>query len=56
MLTMPNLHGMNGMDAVALLENQGFKVKAIGTGRVKSQSIKEGEVLEKLKTITIELS
>ena len=56
MLTMPNLHGMNGMDAVALLENQGFKVKAIGTGRVKSQSVKEGEVLEKLKIITIELS
>ena len=56
MITMPNLHGMNGMDAVALLENQGFKVKTIGSGKVKTQSIKEGASLEKLKIITIELS
>ncbi len=55
MLLMPNLHGMNGMDAVALLENQGFKVKAIGNGKVKTQSIKVGASVENIKIITIEL-
>ena len=56
MVTMPNLHGMNGMDAVALLENQGIRVKAIGSGKVQKQSIKVGESLQNFKTITIELS
>lgn len=53
---VPNLKGMAGMDAVALLENLKIKVKIIGTGKVKKQSIQPGESLEKVKTITLELS
>lgn len=53
---LPNLKGMAGMDAVALLENLKIKVKIIGTGKVKKQSIQPGEALEKIKTITLELS
>ena len=53
---LPNLKGMAGMDAVALLENLKIKVKIIGTGKVKKQSIQPGEALENIKTITLELS
>ena len=53
---IPNVHGMAGMDAVALLENLGLKVKAIGIGKVKKQSLKAGEILDKTKTIILELS
>ena len=54
--TLPNLKGMPGMDAVALLENMKIKVKVIGAGKVKKQSIQPGESLEKIKSITLELS
>jgi cell division protein FtsI (penicillin-binding protein 3) len=53
---VPNVQGMAGMDAVSLLENLGIKVKAIGTGKVKKQSLKPGEPLTKNKTIILELS
>ncbi|RZJ30195.1 MAG: PASTA domain-containing protein [Flavobacterium sp.] len=53
---IPNVQGMAGMDAVSLLENLGIKVKAIGTGKVKKQSLKPGESLDKNKTIILELS
>lgn len=53
---VPNVTGMPGMDAVALLENLGIKVKAIGAGKVKKQSLKPGETLNKNKTIILELS
>lgn len=53
---VPNVKGMAGMDAVALLENLGLKVKFIGVGKVKKQSINAGEVFKKNQTITIELS
>jgi cell division protein FtsI (penicillin-binding protein 3) len=54
--SVPNLKGMSGMDAVALLGNLGLKVKIIGIGKVKSQSIQAGESLVKNSTITLELS
>jgi cell division protein FtsI (penicillin-binding protein 3) len=54
--TMPNLKGMPGMDAIALLENMGLKVKVKGVGKVKSQSLRPGEVLQKNTPITLELS
>ncbi|WP_374551322.1 penicillin-binding protein [Flavobacterium sp.] len=54
--TLPNLKGMPGMDAVALLENMKIKVKVIGVGKVKKQSIQPGESLAKIKSITLELS
>jgi cell division protein FtsI (penicillin-binding protein 3) len=55
-LSTPNLKGMSGMDAVALLGNLGVKVKIIGVGKVKKQSIQPGENLAKNTTITLELS
>ncbi|HEY6143876.1 MAG TPA: penicillin-binding protein [Flavobacterium sp.] len=55
-LSIPNLRGMSGMDAVALLGNLGVKVKVIGVGRVKKQSIQPGENLAKNTTIILELS
>ncbi len=53
---IPNLKGMSGMDAVALLENLKMKVKVIGVGKVKKQSIQPGEALNKNQTIVLELS
>jgi len=55
-LSIPNLKGMSGMDAVALLGNLGVKVKIVGVGKVKKQSIQPGENLTKNTTITLELS
>ena len=53
---IPNLKGMSGMDAVALLGNMKLKVKVIGVGKVKRQSVQPGEALDKNKTIILELS
>lgn len=53
---VPNVKGMAGMDAIALLENLNLKVKVIGNGKVKSQSIQAGEKIEKNKVIVLELS
>lgn len=54
--SIPNVKGMSGMDAVALLENLGLKVKIIGIGKVKKQSVQSGENLVKNTTIILELS
>lgn len=56
MKTIPNVKGMSGMDAIALLENLKVKVKVIGVGKVKKQSIQPGEALQKNSTIILELS
>ena len=53
---IPNLKGMSGMDAVALLENLKLKVKVKGVGKVRKQSIPAGQSLDKNKTIVLELS
>ena len=53
---IPNLKGMSGMDAVALLENLKLKVKVIGVGKVKSQSLQAGQAIIKNATIVLELS
>ena len=53
---VPNVHGMPGMDAVALFENLKMKVKVIGVGKVKKQSIQAGQPIIKNNTITLELS
>jgi cell division protein FtsI (penicillin-binding protein 3) len=53
---IPNVKGMSGMDAVALLENLKLKVKVVGIGKVKSQSILPGTALVKNNTIVLELS
>ncbi len=52
---MPNLAGMSGMDAVALLGNMGVKVQVSGIGKVKKQSVPPGQLLKKNQTIILEL-
>ena len=44
------------MDAVALLGNLGLKVKVVGVGKVKKQSVEAGQNLVKNATILLELS
>lgn len=50
---MPNVIGLNAMDAVALLENLGAKVITQGFGKVSQQSIEAGSRLSKNTTITL---
>ena len=53
--TVPDLTGMNVMDAVYLLETNGWKAEFNGKGLVESQSVKAGTKLEKGKTISLKL-
>lgn len=53
---IPNVKGMSGMDALALLENLGLKVKVTGIGKVKKQSLQAGQNIVKNTTILLELS
>ncbi len=54
--TMPNVKGMPAMDAIVLLENLGLKVKVIGKGKVKKQSVERGQRIHKKQIVTLELS
>jgi cell division protein FtsI (penicillin-binding protein 3) len=54
--SIPNVKGMSGMDALALLENLGLKVKVSGIGKVKKQSLQAGQNIVKNTTILLELS
>lgn len=54
--TIPNVKGMPGMDAVALLGNLGVKVKVVGIGKVKKQSIQPGQRFGENDVIILELS
>ncbi|PSL33136.1 penicillin-binding protein [Chitinophaga ginsengisoli] len=53
---VPNVTGMGLKDALYLLENAGLRVIIKGAGKVTSQSIPGGSLLEKNQTIVIELS
>jgi cell division protein FtsI (penicillin-binding protein 3) len=55
---VPNVKGMPGMDAIALLENMGFKVKlkGKGVGKVKSQSILAGQPISRKSVIELQLN
>lgn len=53
---MPSVIGLPVMDAMALCENLGLKVKMSGNGVVKSQSIPKGQKVKKNQTIVLELS
>lgn len=53
---IPNLKGMAGMDAVALLGNLGVNVKVIGNGKVKKQTIQSEKIGTKKPTVLLELS
>ena len=49
----PSLLGLEGMDAVSILENAGFRVQIKGTGKVKKQDPPRGTPLQKRQTITL---
>jgi cell division protein FtsI (penicillin-binding protein 3) len=53
---MPNVLGMGLKDALYLLENAGLKVKVIGTGSIKKQSIGNGTKFSKGTELILELS
>lgn len=53
---MPNVKGLPAMDALALLENMGLKVKLSGSGIVKTQSINKGIKVKKNQTVVLETS
>ena len=52
---MPDVSGMSLRDALYVLGNQGLKVKVVGNGRVKSQSVAPGAVFQKGNAVTIVL-
>ncbi len=53
---MPDLKGLPVMDAIALLENMGVKVKINGEGVVKSQSVAKGQKLKRNQVVILEVS
>lgn len=55
---VPNVKGMPGMDAIALLEIKGLKVKlkGNGVGKVKSQSILAGQPISRNSVIELQLN
>lgn len=53
---MPNVKGLPAMDALALLENMGLRVKISGSGIVKNQSINKGIKVKKNQTVVLETS
>jgi cell division protein FtsI (penicillin-binding protein 3) len=54
--TVPDVRNMAGMDAVALLENLGFRVISSGIGKVRSQSVRAGSPIKKGEVIKLEMS
>jgi len=52
---MPDVTGMPAMDAIALLENMGLKVKIEGVGIVKKQSIEKGIKVRKNQTVVLNI-
>jgi cell division protein FtsI (penicillin-binding protein 3) len=53
--TMPNVKGMTGMDAVALLGNLGIEVRIVGVGKVKQQSIVAGTAIGRGMVVVLEM-
>lgn len=49
--TIPNVKGMAAMDAIALLENMGVKVKTKTSQKIKEQSLESGTPITKNLTI-----
>ncbi|MGB3608477.1 MAG: penicillin-binding protein [Psychroserpens sp.] len=50
---MPNVVGLPAMDALALLENMGLKVKMEGVGKIKSQSVNSGVKVKRNQVILL---
>ena len=53
---MPDLTGMSAMDAIALLENMGLRVKFSGQGKVITQSIPKNTKIARNTTVVLELA
>jgi cell division protein FtsI (penicillin-binding protein 3) len=53
---MPDVIGMSVMDAVSILENLGLNVEFTGNGKVKGQSIKQGEQIKKGLKVALNVS
>lgn len=53
---IPDLKGMSGMDAVAILENLGVQVEVQGNGKVKQQSVAKGTNIKEVEKIVLQLS
>ena len=52
---MPDVTGMPTMDALALLENMGLKVKITGVGVVKKQSIEKGSKIKRNQEVYLNI-
>jgi cell division protein FtsI (penicillin-binding protein 3) len=52
---VPNLMGLNARDAFYLLENNGLRVKIVGSGSVVKQSLEPGSKFSKGNQIVLEL-
>ena len=53
---IPNVRGLTRRDALFLLENKGLHVRALGTGRVHSQSLPAGQSLHRGDLLTLTLT
>ncbi len=53
---LPDLRGMDAMDAVAIIENMGGRVTIVGSGKVRRQSIKPGTKINKSQQVILTLS
>ena len=53
---IPNVRGLTRRDALFLLENKGLHVRALGTGRVHSQSLPAGQPLHRGDLLTLTLT
>lgn len=53
---MPNVVGMDLKDAFYVLENKGLKIRYVGEGKVKEQSIEKGTNILRGQTVALELS
>lgn len=53
---IPSVIGMGAKDAVYLLESKGLRVALTGVGKVSSQSIPQGTLINKGQTISIHLN
>jgi cell division protein FtsI (penicillin-binding protein 3) len=53
---VPNVAGLTLRDALFLLENRGLRVRTLGTGRVKTQSVAEGSAAKRGTVVTLTLA
>ncbi len=52
---MPDVRGMPAMDALALLENMGLKVKIEGVGVIRKQSIEKGSKIQRNQEVYLNI-